>query len=128
MSLNLAFKTGADTDLASKLRSVLTNLLAFDLSIAKLNDPKFQMAPASRNEQLDSGLLQVPDGTNVLVDLRGMGEGELKDHGRRFVTSFAPSVLTFSQASATFELSVQPSRNTNSSISSRTRRSSFQWT
>lgn len=81
MSLNLALPADFDLQLNSVFSSIVPRLASIELSIPVLNDIQMRMAPRSRDETLDSGALQLAQGTTVLVDLRGIKEGKLEDAG-----------------------------------------------
>lgn len=61
------------------LEQLLPRLVSLNFDIAELN--KVTYLPESRDENLISGVLQLPQGTTVLVDETGMGEGNLQDRG-----------------------------------------------
>lgn len=81
LSLNLALPDSFATALPETIASLVPTSTTLDLSIASLNDKKTRIAPRSRDESLDSGRLQLANGTAVVVDLRGIGEGKLEDTG-----------------------------------------------
>lgn len=81
LSLNLALPTSFTTSIDSIISSLVPKTTSLELSIPKLNDPKTKMAPRNRDENLESGALQLSPGTSVLVDMRGIGEGKLADTG-----------------------------------------------
>lgn len=58
-----------------------------ELSIPFLNNAGTRIAPRSRNENLESGALQLSPGTVAVVDTRGIGEGKLEDAGSAAVLS-----------------------------------------
>lgn len=61
------------------LEQLLPRLVKLDFNIAELNKVKY--LPESKDENLISGVLQLPQGTTVLVDESRMGEGNLQDRG-----------------------------------------------
>lgn len=63
------------------LSSLVEKISSLELSIPFLNDTATRMGPRNREENLESGCLQLTDGTVVLVDVRGVGEGKLFDTG-----------------------------------------------
>lgn len=69
--------------LRSALSSVLPRFVTLSLTIPSLNATPF--FPRSVDESLQSGALQLPAGTAVLVDESALGEGTLKDAGVRNV-------------------------------------------
>jgi hypothetical protein len=81
--LNLRF---ADNTTTNELSDILTSLLplfhSFALTIPFLNDSSSRFYPESKDETLESGLLQLVSGTHLLVDERGMTEGNLGDRGK----------------------------------------------
>lgn len=81
LSLNLALPTAFAATVAPIISSLVPRTTALDLTIPVLNDPKLRMAPRNRDENLESGALQLANGTSVLVDMRGIGEGKLGDTG-----------------------------------------------
>lgn len=62
------------------LEQLLPRLVKLDFNIAELNKVKY--LPESKDENLISGVLQLPQGTTVLVDETRMGEGNLQDRGK----------------------------------------------
>ncbi|GAA5996352.1 uncharacterized protein JCM10292_007553 [Rhodotorula paludigena] len=107
LSLNLAVPEGFSTDLASAISSLVPASTFLDLSIATLNDSKTRLAPRSRDESLDSGRLQLANGTAVVVDLRKIGEGKLEDTGvrnlRHLATTIAQQKLAYEFPYSSFE-------------------------
>lgn len=81
LSLNLALPASFTASLAPIISSLVPKTTSLNLSIPKLNDIKAKMAPRNRDENLESGALQLSTGTAVLVDMRGIGEGKLEDAG-----------------------------------------------
>jgi len=86
LSLNLSFPTHSPSSSVSSsftalLSSLVPALAPLSPTISSLNDPETCFSPRSRDESLDAGSLQLRSGTNVLVDLRGLGEGKLNDTG-----------------------------------------------
>lgn len=81
LSLNLSLPPTLSCALGQTLSTLLPRLSELPLSIPLLNSPKTSLAPRNRNENLESGALQLADGTTVLVDMRGVGEGKLEDRG-----------------------------------------------
>jgi hypothetical protein len=71
-----------DARLKQILSSLLPLLVELNITIPYLNDAKTKIAPRSRDESLESGLLQLAAGTMVLVDMRDIGEGKLVDTGQ----------------------------------------------
>lgn len=63
------------------LQQLLPRLVKLDFHVAELNKVKY--LPESKDENLISGVLQLPRGTTLLVDETRMGEGNLQDRGRR---------------------------------------------
>ena len=108
LSLNLALPHNFTTDLAARLASLLPAFTALDLSIPALNDPATRLAPRSRDENLESGRLQLAPHSAVLVDLRGVGEGRLEDGGVRnlhaLATAVAQQKLEYAFPFSSFEL------------------------
>ncbi|KAL8292985.1 hypothetical protein RQP46_000679 [Phenoliferia psychrophenolica] len=109
LSVNLALPTNLTaTPLSSILASILAKTTSLDLSIPFLNSPSTKMAPRSRNENLESGALQLSAGTTVLVDTRGIGEGKLEDAGVRnlqhLTTTIATQKLAYEFPYSSFEL------------------------
>lgn len=82
LSLNLALPAQFDVRLKQILSSLLPLLVELNITIPYLNDAKTKIAPRSRDESLESGLLQLAAGTMVLVDMRDIGEGKLVDTGQ----------------------------------------------
>jgi hypothetical protein len=62
------------------LQELLPRLVKLDFNIVELN--KLRYLPESKEENLISGVLQLPQGTTLLVDETRMGEGNLQDRGR----------------------------------------------
>ncbi|KAM0792235.1 hypothetical protein ACM66B_004930 [Microbotryomycetes sp. NB124-2] len=108
MSLNLAVPSGFKDATAQLLASLVPRLSRLDLSIPVLNDTKTRMAPRSTDEGLDSGALQLPTGTRVLVDMRGITEGKLDDSGvrnlRHVATTMAQQKLSYEFPYSSFDL------------------------
>lgn len=65
--------------LQKTLERLLPRLVKLNFDIAELN--KVTYLPESKDENLISGVLQLPQGTTVLVDETRMGEGNLQDRG-----------------------------------------------
>ena len=82
LSLNLALPAQLDAPLKQILSSILPLLVELNITIPYLNDAKTKVAPRSRDESLESGLLQLAAGTMVVVDMRDIGEGKLVDTGQ----------------------------------------------
>ena len=78
-----SFPSGSIVSLRAALSSVLPRFVALSLTIPSLNASPF--FPRSVDESLQSGALQLPAGTAVLVDESALGEGTLKDAGVRNV-------------------------------------------
>ena len=71
------------------------------LSLDSLNKSKF--APESKDEDLHAGVLQLPQGTVLLVSEGGVREGQLLERGAPLIT-LAPCALTaYSQYSRSLE-------------------------
>ncbi|GAA5953960.1 hypothetical protein JCM3765_000708 [Sporobolomyces pararoseus] len=112
LSLNLALplqsSPSATTSLAPLLSSLLPSLAPLAPTITSLNDPATRFSPRSRDESLDSGLLQLSQGTNVLVDLLNLGEGKLNDTGVRNLRSLSTTIsqqkLVYEFPFSSFEL------------------------
>ncbi|GAA5835425.1 hypothetical protein JCM9279_004537 [Rhodotorula babjevae] len=108
LSVNLALPDAFSTSLPSTIASLVPRTASLDLSIASLNDVKTRLAPRSRDENLDSGRLQLASGTAVVVDLRGIGEGKLEDTGvrnlRHLATTVAQQKLAYEFPFSSFEL------------------------
>ncbi|KAK9896561.1 hypothetical protein P389DRAFT_171824 [Cystobasidium minutum MCA 4210] len=89
------------------LEQLLPRLVSLNFDIAELN--KVTYLPESRDENLISGVLQLPQGTTVLVDETGMGEGNLQDRGVKNIQALATVVkdqtlaYVFPFSSFTFE-------------------------
>lgn len=128
LSLNLALPDAFSTAaFSSILDSLLPAVTSLDLSIATLNDAKTRLAPRSRDESLESGALQLPTGTAVLVDLLSIGEGKLGDTGASFHdfdTAKTSPDFVLAQVSATFATSPPVSHSRSFPTSSPSRRSS----
>lgn len=92
LSLNLALPREFSTSLSPILSSLVPLLSTLDLSIPILNSPSTRLAPRNRDENLESGRLQLAPGTVVLVDMRAIGEGKLEDAGVRNLRSLATTV------------------------------------
>jgi len=133
LSLNLALPDAFSTSLPATIASLVPTASSLDLSIASLNDSKTRLAPRSRDENLESGRLQLANGTAVVVDLRGIGEGKLEDTGallpesrfprpRRRLTH--PERNETGQACETCGTSRRRSRSKSSRTNSPSRRSS----
>lgn len=87
LSLNLAypnhFLTSSPPNSLSKiLSSLLPTSTYLSLSIPKLNNLLTRIAPRNKDENLESGSLQVCENTVVVVDLRDVKEGVLGDSGQ----------------------------------------------
>ncbi|GAA5929302.1 hypothetical protein JCM3775_002304 [Rhodotorula graminis] len=108
LSVNLALPDAFSTSLPSAIASLVPRATSLDLSIALLNDVKTRLAPRSRDENLDSGRLQLVNGTAVVVDLRGIGEGKLEDTGvrnlRHLATTVAQQKLAYEFPFSSFDL------------------------
>ncbi|GAA5901458.1 hypothetical protein JCM8208_001808 [Rhodotorula glutinis] len=108
LSVNLALPDAFSTSLSSAIASLVSRTASLDLSIASLNDVKTRLAPRSRDENLDSGRLQLANGTAVVVDLRGIGEGKLEDMGvrnlRHLATTVSQQKLAYEFPFSSFEL------------------------
>jgi len=81
LSLNLALPSSFAASIAPIISSLVPKTTSLNLTIPVLNDIKAKMAPRDRDENLESGALQLSTGTAVLVDMRGIGEGMLEDAG-----------------------------------------------
>lgn len=81
LSLNLALPSSFAASIAPILSSLVPKTTSLNLTIPVLNDIKAKIAPRNRDENLESGALQLSTGTAVLVDMRGIGEGKLEDAG-----------------------------------------------
>ncbi|GAA6059426.1 hypothetical protein JCM10212_003658 [Sporobolomyces blumeae] len=112
LSLNLAVPPAFSPDARDALPTILSELVptlaSLSPTISSLNDPKSRFAPRSRDESLDSGLLQLPKGTTVCVDMRGIAEGKLQDSGvrnlRSLATTIAQQKLAYEFPFSSFEL------------------------
>ncbi|GAA5991954.1 hypothetical protein JCM5350_001318 [Sporobolomyces pararoseus] len=112
LSLNLALplqsSPSTTTSLAPLLSSLLPSLAPLAPTITSLNDLATRFSPRSRDESLDSGLLQLSQGTNVLVDLLNLGEGKLNDTGVRNLRSLSTTIsqqkLVYEFPFSSFEL------------------------
>ncbi|KAI5479566.1 hypothetical protein MNV49_003303 [Pseudohyphozyma bogoriensis] len=108
LSLNLALPAQTEAPVSSVLSTLLPALASLDLSIPFLNDAKTRLAPRNRDENLESGSLQLPDGTAVVVDTRGIGEGKLEDAGvrnlRHVATTIAQQKLSYQFPYSSFDL------------------------
>lgn len=108
LALNLSLPRNFATDLAARLATVLPALTTVDLSIPILNSPDTRLAPRNRDENLESGRLQLGPGTAVVVDMRAIGEGTLADGGvrnlRALATAVAQQKLEYSFPYSSFEL------------------------
>ncbi|GAA5978846.1 hypothetical protein JCM11641_003584 [Rhodosporidiobolus odoratus] len=108
LSLNLAFPDNFSSSLSSAISAIVPKFAALDLSIASLNDKSTRLAPRSRDESLESGSLQLANGTAVLVDLRMIKEGKLEDTGvrnlRHLATTVAQQKLAYEFPFSSFEL------------------------
>jgi hypothetical protein len=92
--LNVSFATAPAHQLGDYLSSLVPLFQTLSLSIPRLNDPAeafFQ--PRSVSENLEAGQLQLPAGTNLLVDETQMKEGTLGDKGVRNVRALS-TVIT----------------------------------
>lgn len=65
--------------LSSLLETLVHHCIALPLSIDLLNKSNF--SPKSVNENLEAGMLQLTNGTVVLVDETALTEGKLGDTG-----------------------------------------------
>lgn len=86
LTLNLAypnhFKSPSPPTILSQILNNLTpKSIYIPLSIPILNNLNFRIAPRNKDENLESGSLQVGEGTVVVVDFRGVDEGVLGDGG-----------------------------------------------
>ena len=92
LPLNLVLTSSMSTTLPSALLAILNILLPriarLDLSIAELNSSTY--APQSRDENLASGMLQLPEETTLFIDETAMGEGTLKDRGEHHRLQILP--------------------------------------
>ncbi|GAA5836579.1 hypothetical protein JCM5353_003723 [Sporobolomyces roseus] len=113
LSLNLSFPThspsaSSSPSFSALLSSLLPSLAPLSPTISTLNDPETRFSPRSRDESLDAGLLQLSSGTNVLVDLRGLGEGKLNDTGvrnlRNLSTTISQQKLAYEFPFSSFDL------------------------
>ncbi|BGP22901.1 hypothetical protein JCM10295v2_001792 [Rhodotorula toruloides] len=108
LSLNLALPDCFTTTLPDTIASLVPTSTTLDLSIASLNNQNTRLAPRSRDESLESGRLQLANGTAVVVDLRGIGEGKLEGTGvqnlRHVATTVAQQKLSYQFPFSTFEL------------------------
>ncbi|KAK4705715.1 hypothetical protein P7C70_g487, partial [Phenoliferia sp. Uapishka_3] len=84
LSLNLALPISfiAPAPLYQILSNLLSKTSLLELSLPFLNHSSTKISPRSRNENLESGALQLSSGTTVVVDTRGIGEGKLGDAGQ----------------------------------------------
>lgn len=108
ISLNLALPTDLAasrrdtlaTELKTALESLRPRVRQLMLSIDALNDEKTLFAPkvvesgGNGDETLAGGLLQVADGTCVLVDALSLGEGQLTAHGVRNLERLGTAMRT----------------------------------
>ncbi|KAK4058932.1 hypothetical protein OIO90_000378 [Microbotryomycetes sp. JL221] len=108
MSLNLALPTDFKDNIHNILNSIVPRLSLIELSISMLNKIETKIIPKSRNENLDSGVLQLPVGTRCLIDTRGITEGKLDDNGvrnlRHIATTITQQKLTYEFPFSSFEL------------------------
>ncbi|GAA6026949.1 hypothetical protein JCM8097_005989 [Rhodosporidiobolus ruineniae] len=108
LALNLALPASFTSSLSSLLPTLVPSFAKLDLSITSLNDKQTRLAPRSRDESLESGKLQLPSGTAVLVDLTQIGEGKLEDTGvrnlRHLATTVAQQKLAYEFPYSSFEL------------------------
>lgn len=75
--------------LPSILETLAPNYTTLPLSISFLNSLENRLAPRNKDENLESGRLQLAAGTVVGVDLIQLGEGTLGDHGTDFPSFFS---------------------------------------
>lgn len=75
-------ETSPSSSLIRTLSALVPSLAPLSLTINSLNDPSSRFSPRSRDESLDSGMLQLTKGTNVVIDLTKLGEGKLNDTGQ----------------------------------------------
>jgi hypothetical protein len=95
LSLNLSLPSHASASaLLPILSSLVPHLASLPLSIPLLNNLNTRMAPKEKNEDLQSGVLQLSRGTVVLVDMRGVGEGVLGDGGVRNLRTLAKTIAS----------------------------------
>ncbi|ORY61928.1 mini-chromosome maintenance replisome factor-domain-containing protein [Leucosporidium creatinivorum] len=108
LSLNLALPSSFAATIAPIISSLVPKTTSLNLTIPVLNDIKNRMAPRNRDENLESGALQLSTGTAVLVDMRGIGEGKLEDAGvrnlRHIATTMAQQKLSYEFPYSSFEL------------------------
>ncbi|GAA5833275.1 hypothetical protein JCM11251_005191 [Rhodosporidiobolus azoricus] len=108
LSLNLALPDSFSSSLPTTLSSLVPSLANLEFSIASLNDKATRLAPRSRDESLESGQLQLAQGTAVVVDLTKIGEGKLEDTGvrnlRHLATTIAQQKLSYEFPYSSFEL------------------------
>lgn len=93
LSLNLSLPTTSTGSLSttsaatSSLETILSLLLpklsSLALSIPTLNALTTHLIPQNKNENLESGSLQLSDETMLLINMIGVGEGVLGDWGVR---------------------------------------------
>lgn len=90
LSLNLSFPipspttpfsvaSTSSTALHSILSTLLPKLSHLPLSIPLLNSPTTRLVPQNKNENLESGALQLSNDTLLFIDMVGVGEGVLGD-------------------------------------------------
>lgn len=95
LSLNLAIPEDVVVSVYSVLSTLLPTVTSIPLSIPFLNDVKTSLAPRNRDDNLESGALQLSNGTTVVVDTRGIGEGKLEDLGTSsFFSLISPVCLS----------------------------------
>ncbi|GAA5941819.1 uncharacterized protein JCM15063_000785 [Sporobolomyces koalae] len=114
LSVNLSFPIGAASastgpdPLTRVLSTLVPALASISPTITSLNDPSTRFSPRSRDETLDAGQLQLPRGTNVVLDLQQLGEGKLNDTGvrnlRSLSTTIAQQKLAYEFPFSSFEL------------------------
>ena len=64
------------------LSSILPLISFIPLSLDLLNQHNF--APESKSEDLHAGILQVPQGSTILISDSDMKEGQLSEKGKRY--------------------------------------------
>ncbi|GAA5883357.1 hypothetical protein JCM16303_006707 [Sporobolomyces ruberrimus] len=101
-------ETSPSSSLIRTLSALVPSLAPLSLTINSLNDPSSRFSPRSRDESLDSGMLQLTKGTNVVIDLTKLGEGKLNDTGVRNLRSLSTTVsqqkLVYEFPFSSFEL------------------------
>lgn len=81
LPINLTFPSESESpDLHKALSQLLPSFHALNLTLETLNDST-PYAPVSQNESLHAGVLQLPQGTFLLLDETKMKEGQVTGRG-----------------------------------------------